>query len=74
MRVRVQNRRHARCCPVCGIRLSLIRRLTGRRFCCESHEEQYLAELRELGVQRLINARQDLDGAWSRWFTAGHRA
>ena len=40
-------------CLVCHCDLGLFRRLTKNRFCSDEHEEQYLAELKEVALARL---------------------
>jgi len=40
-------------CLVCDKGLGLFRRISGNKFCSKQHEEQYLADLRELAVSRL---------------------
>jgi hypothetical protein len=55
VKIRIGRRRRGKCL-VCAKRLSLVQRLMGRRFCCEQHQEQYLAELRALEFTRLRDA------------------
>jgi len=43
------------CCE-CHGDIGLFRRLAQHRFCCDEHEERYLAELDKLGVARLQSA------------------
>jgi hypothetical protein len=43
-------------CPVCGERLGIFRRLKGKTFCTDEHEEQYLTDLRQLALVRLQDA------------------
>jgi hypothetical protein len=40
-------------CLVCQRDLGFFRRLTNQRFCTDEHEEQYMAELKEVGLGRL---------------------
>ena len=42
-------------CLVCGKGLGLFRRISRNNFCSKEHEEQYLADLRELAVNRLLH-------------------
>jgi|SRR5581483_2589967 len=44
-------------CLACQQNIGRFRRLGGNWFCCEEHEKTYLAELEELSLQRLTNAR-----------------
>ncbi len=46
-------------CIVCGKRLGLFRRLAGNTFCTTEHEDEYLADLRELALTRLHDASAD---------------
>ncbi len=43
-------------CLVCQCDVGFFRRLTHNRFCTDAHEEQYLAELKEVAVGRLRTA------------------
>ena len=43
-------------CLVCQSDLGLFRRLTKNRFCTDEHEQQYMAELKEVALGRLRNA------------------
>lgn len=61
MHVRVQYSPDGKKCPVCEQSLGLLRKLKKNQFCCEDHQEQYLAELREIAVGRLQTARLRLD-------------
>jgi hypothetical protein len=70
MRVRVQNAPKRRSCLVCGIPLGLIRKLKKSYFCTDAHEEQYLAELSEIAIERLRIGRQRLDGTLIRRVSA----
>jgi len=45
-------------CLHCGKRLSLLRQLASRQFCCEAHRVQYLQDQESLGLARLIDARR----------------
>jgi hypothetical protein len=44
-------------CLHCRNEIGMFRRLARHRFCCDEHESTYLAELEELAVRRLRNAR-----------------
>jgi hypothetical protein len=44
-------------CLHCRNEIGVFRGLARHRFCCDEHESTYLAELEELGVRRLRNAR-----------------
>ena len=41
---------------MCQCDLGFFRRLTKNRFCTDQHEEQYMAELKEVALGRLRNA------------------
>jgi hypothetical protein len=43
-------------CLVCQRELGFFRKLTKHRFCTDEHEEQYMAELKEVALGRLRNA------------------
>jgi len=43
-------------CLVCQHDLGFFRRLTKNRFCTDQHEEQYMAELKEVALGRLRSA------------------
>jgi len=47
-------------CLVCQCELGFFRRLTKNRFCTDQHEEQYMAELKEVALGRLRNAGSSL--------------
>ena len=40
-------------CLVCRNEVGLVRRLIQSRFCCQKHEQMYLAELEDVAVMRL---------------------
>jgi hypothetical protein len=61
MRVRINSPRKHATCLVCGIDVGLFRRLTKKQFCCDGHEQEYLAKLGEIGVTRLHTANPRLD-------------
>jgi len=44
-------------CLGCQKEIGLFRRLAHHRFCCDEHEHLYFAEMDELGIERLRNAR-----------------
>ena len=44
-------------CLRCRNEIGMFRRLAHHRFCCDEHESTYLAELEELAVRRLRDAR-----------------
>jgi hypothetical protein len=56
MSLKIQKSPQPGQCIVCGKRLGLFRRLAGNTFCTTEHEEQYLADLRELALTRLQDA------------------
>jgi hypothetical protein len=70
MRVRFQNAPKRRTCLVCGIPLGFVRRLKKKYFCCEAHEEEYLAELSQIAIERLRAGRQRLEGTRTRRVSA----
>jgi hypothetical protein len=43
-------------CLVCQCNLGFFRRLTKNRFCTDEHEQQYMAELKEVALGRLRSA------------------
>jgi len=43
-------------CLVCQRELGFFRKLAKRRFCTDEHEQQYLAELKEVALGRLQSA------------------
>jgi hypothetical protein len=43
-------------CLVCRRDLGFFRKLTKHRFCSDEHEQQYMAELKEVALGRLRNA------------------
>lgn len=43
-------------CLVCQCGLGFFRKLTNNRFCTDEHEQQYMAELKEVALGRLRNA------------------
>jgi hypothetical protein len=43
-------------CLVCQCDLGFLRRLTKSRFCTDEHEQQYMAELKEVALGRLRTA------------------
>ena len=45
---------------MCQCELGFFRRLTKNRFCTDQHEEQYMAELKEVALGRLRNAGSSL--------------
>jgi hypothetical protein len=40
-------------CLACGKRISWFRTFSGKRFCGQRHENQWLEELRQLTIERL---------------------
>jgi hypothetical protein len=55
-----KSRKHANCLA-CQQPLGLMDRLAKRQFCCDEHEEQYQAKLKEIAVTRLQAAQLQLD-------------
>jgi hypothetical protein len=53
MRLKIQISPQRGHCLVCGERMGFLRRLTGKTFCCDDHEQHYLADLRALAFTRL---------------------
>jgi hypothetical protein len=43
-------------CLVCQCGLGFFRKLAKNRFCTDEHEQQYMAELKEVALGRLRNA------------------
>jgi hypothetical protein len=43
-------------CLVCQSELGFFRKLAKHRFCTDEHEQQYMAELKEVALGRLQNA------------------
>ena len=43
-------------CLVCQRELGFFRKLAKHRFCTDEHEQQYMAELKEVALGRLQNA------------------
>ena len=56
MGLKIQKSPRTGHCLVCGKGLGLFRRLAGKTFCTDEHEEQYLTDLRELALTRLEDA------------------
>jgi hypothetical protein len=44
-------------CLACQNELGIFRSLAHRRFCCDEHEQRYLAELQKIAAARLRSAR-----------------
>ena len=43
-------------CLVCDRKVGFFRQLKGSRFCSAEHEQQYIVQLKELGIERLHKA------------------
>ncbi|MGH9656967.1 MAG: hypothetical protein ACRD96_00395, partial [Bryobacteraceae bacterium] len=43
-------------CLHCGSKISLLRRLSDRRFCSEEHRAAHAHEMSDLGLERLLHA------------------
>ncbi len=50
-------------CLYCGKRLSLLRKLAGKEFCCDAHHTLYVEDQESLGLARLIEAKQTSKGS-----------
>lgn len=55
-----KSRKDAKCLA-CQQRLGVFDKLAKRQFCCDEHEEQYLAKLKDIAVTRLHTAQVRLD-------------
>jgi len=47
-------------CLMCHNDVGLFRRLTKNQFCTDKHEEEYMDELKEVALGRLLRARSRL--------------
>ncbi len=56
MVVKIEKKAKPGKCLVCQAEVGFFRRLAHRRFCCDEHEAQYLAELKDVAVGRLRSA------------------
>ena len=50
------EKRTRKSCLTCGGGLSLLQRLTGRRFCSDPHKREYFGQINNLAVMRLRDA------------------
>jgi hypothetical protein len=50
--------------------LGFFQRLKKKYFCCEAHEEEYMAELSQIAIERLRVGRQRLEGTRTRRVSA----
>ena len=56
MVVEVEKTANPAACLLCQRDLGFFRRMSKNRFCTEEHEQQYMAELKEIALGRLRSA------------------
>lgn len=56
MVVKIEKKAKPGKCLVCQAGVGFFRRLAHQRFCCDEHQEQYMAELKDVAVGRLRSA------------------
>src|SRR5437870_377429 len=52
---RTNNFEHPMTCSLCDKKISFVRSLTGSRYCCDEHQKEETAKLRQTAIQRLRN-------------------